>query len=456
LEKDTNLSPHKEVCQNTDCEICRLKRPFALPKEILDAAVKERLVIFAGAGISTEGRKVFPTTLYEEIKRDLEIADSAAISFPNLMSDFCQKRDRKVLMRKIKHRFDYMRWFPEVYRWATRFHKELSTIPYIQDIVTTNWDDLFERECDATPIVTSEDFDAFSDVSGRRVFKIHGSINNVGSIVATEEDYRKCYEDLRTGSIGDNLKVLLASKVVVFIGCSLQDEDFNRTYQILNTEIQNLLPKSFLVTLNENVNATLNSLNMNTTPIVTDATYFIHTLKAALVNDKLMIPDERFEGIKPALTRSEKEHLKLHSLDIHTHPEAIFPIVYQDGLMHAFEHIIGRKNSGKLSNEHYVSHLIHSYEKTQKEFLDAKRYADVAYIEGYRNGLLYFVFDDNQRSNLPMYYLFGCKEKPRDFKQYTKLARNAHKLDESAYAFARKLAEQLHEEGVELHHEPFL
>jgi len=456
LEKATNVSPHKEVCQNTDCEICRLKKPFVLPKEILDAVVKERLVIFAGAGISTEGRKVFPTTLYEEIKRDLGITDSAAISFPNLMSEFCQKRDRKALMQKIKHRFDYMKWFPEVYRWASRFHKELSTIPYIQDIVTTNWDDLFERECDATPIVTPEDFGAFSDVAGRRVFKLHGSINNVGSIVATEEDYRKCYENLRTGLIGNKLKVLLASRVVVFIGCSLQDEDFNRIYQILNKEMQDLLPKSFLVTLNENASAMLNSLNMNTTPIVTDATYFIHTLKGALVNNKHMMPDERFDGIRSALTRVNEEHLKPSSLEIRSHPEAIFAIAYQDGLAHAFEHILGRKNSGKLSSEHYVSHLIHSYEKTQKEFLDAKRYADVAYIEGYKNGLLYFVFDDKPRSELPMYYLFGCKEKIRDFKRYTKLARNAHKLDESAYAFAKTIADQVHEKGVDLHHVPFL
>lgn len=455
MEKDTNVPLHEEVCQNTDCEICRLKRQFVLPKEILTAVVKKQLVIFAGAGVSTEGRKVFPTTLYEEIKNDLGIQDSA-INFPNLMSEFCRKRGRRALIQKIKHRFDYMKMFPEVYRWATRFHKELSTIPYIQDIVTTNWDDLFERECDATPVVTPEDFAAFSDVPSRRVFKLHGSINNVGSIVATEEDYRRSYENLATGIIGSALKVLLASKVVVFVGCSLQDEDFNKTYQILNTEMRNLLPKSFLVTLNENANATLNSLNMNTTPIVTDATYFIHTLKGALVNDKLMIPDERFDGIRTALIRVNEEHLKSTSLELRSHPEAIFPIAYQDGLSHAFEHILGRRNSGNLSNEQYVSRLIDLYEKTQKDFLDAKRYFDVAYIEGYRNGLLYFVFDDKQRSSLPMYYLFGCKEKIRDFEQYTKLAVNAYKLDESAYALARKTADRVHEEGVELHHVPFL
>jgi NAD-dependent SIR2 family protein deacetylase len=454
VTRENEAFSHKEPCEKTDCQVCRLRRQFVLPKEILEASKNKQLVIFAGSGVCTEGRLVFPTTLYEEIKRDLGIRD--AIDFPELMSELCRKYGRKELIRRIKHRLDYMKWFPEVYRWATRFHKELSTIPYIQDIVTTNWDDLFERQCDATPIVSPEDFAAFSDVSGRRVFKIHGSITSVGSIVATKEDYDKSYESLRTGTIGHALKVLLASKVVVFVGYSLQDEDFNKLYQTLNDETQGLLPKSFLVTLNENANATVTSLNMNTTPIGTDATYFVQTLKEALVNSKLMIPDERFDGIQKALTRVYEEHLKPCSLDVHSHPETIFTMYYQDGLIHAFEHIIGTKNSGKLSDEQYVSHLIHSYEKTQKDFLDAKRYGDVAYIEGYKNGLLYFVFDDKERAGLPMYYLFGCKEEIKDFKRYKKLAKNANRLDESAYALAKEIAAQIHEEGVDFHHTPFL
>jgi phosphoglycolate phosphatase-like HAD superfamily hydrolase len=244
--------------------------------------------------------------------------------------------------------------------------------------------------------------------------------------------------------------------VAVFVGYSLQDEDFNRIYQLLNDDVQGLLPNSFLVTLEENASATLKSLNMNTTPIVTDATDFVRAFKGALVNRKLMIPNERFDGIRTALTKVNEEHIKLCSLDIRTHPEAIFPIAYQDGLAHAFEHILARKNSGHFSYEPNVSHMIHLYEKMQKEFSDADRYGDVVYVEGYRNGLLYFVFDDKQRSGLPMYYLLGCKEEIRDFEQYAKLAMNAYKLHEKAYVFARKTADLIQEEGMELHHVPFL
>lgn len=80
--------------------------------------------------------------------------------------------------------------------------------------MTTNWDDYFERECGAIPIVTAEDF-AFYNLAGRKVFKIHGSISNYGSIIATAEDYTRCYNNLKTGLIGSHLKSLLATTAVV-------------------------------------------------------------------------------------------------------------------------------------------------------------------------------------------------------------------------------------------------
>ncbi|GAA0180429.1 hypothetical protein SH2C18_31220 [Clostridium sediminicola] len=40
-----------------DCKICSNNHKFDLPIEILEAACKDNLVIFAGAGISTEGSK---------------------------------------------------------------------------------------------------------------------------------------------------------------------------------------------------------------------------------------------------------------------------------------------------------------------------------------------------------------------------------------------------------------
>jgi hypothetical protein len=53
----------------SNCEHCRNRQEFELPDHLLDQVLKRDAVIFAGAGVSTESRMVFPWTLYDEIPR---------------------------------------------------------------------------------------------------------------------------------------------------------------------------------------------------------------------------------------------------------------------------------------------------------------------------------------------------------------------------------------------------
>lgn len=412
-------------------------------------------MIFAGAGVSTEARGVFNVTLYEDVKRELKIARNKIIGFSDLMSLYCERKSRRMLLHKIKNRFDYMKLFPEVYRDASRFHVELSTIPYVEEIITTNWDDLFERECDATPIVTPDDFAAFSDITGRKVFKLHGSVTNYGSIVVTTKDYQVCYRRLRTGVIGSVLRVLLASKTVVFVGYSFQDEDFSRIYRLLSREVKQLLPVSYVVTLDKNAKETLASLKMNVTPIITDATFFLESLKAELVKQQLMLPDERYIGLRAAYLEVGKAHDEIFGIDLRSHPENLFSLVYQDGLMHGLEDVMGNRKSGRFSDGHKLMHMIESYEILRKRYLAAGNYKEVAYIEGFINGLLCFLSSEKRTPKLPLYYLFGCGD-ITTLREYKRLAKHAPSLHKSSYSLAAKMASYIHTKGVSFHHKPFL
>src|SRR5438093_13380154 len=90
-----------------DCAFCENRRPFDLPDEILDAVRGERLVIFAGSGISTESRLVFPYTLYDDVKSQLHGSPAAKMSFLEVMTEFCNRADgRRSLLQQIKGRFD--------------------------------------------------------------------------------------------------------------------------------------------------------------------------------------------------------------------------------------------------------------------------------------------------------------------------------------------------------------
>jgi len=85
------------------------------------------------------------------------------------------------------------------------------------------------------------------------VFKIHGSINNYGSIIATEEDYKKCYKNLSSGLIGSRLKMVLATKVELFLGYSFGDKDFNKIYNLLRKEMNGILPHAYIITLDSSI-----------------------------------------------------------------------------------------------------------------------------------------------------------------------------------------------------------
>ncbi|GAH59125.1 unnamed protein product, partial [marine sediment metagenome] len=214
----------KNFRHDPDCDICKNSQPFEMSSDLLRAVVDRRVALFAGAGVSTETPLVFPNTLYDEVRTELSISDSPP--FPELMQKYeNQPNGRSKLLSLIRKRMEYLNDFIDVKIMATRFHEELATVPQIQEIYTTNWDDLFEEQCRAVPFVTAQDF-AFWHLPQRKVFKLHGSISNYGSLVITTRDYDKCYTNLRKGLIGSQLKVSLATKTILFVGYSLSDYDF--------------------------------------------------------------------------------------------------------------------------------------------------------------------------------------------------------------------------------------
>jgi len=447
------MSEHQADKKAAQCSICKNFHDVQIPKHIVEALYKGNLVIFAGAGVSTENKTVLSYTLYADIKNELGISPSTRISFPKLMSRFCAQPDgRAKLLQKIQERFDYIRSFPEIYRSATKFHSELSTLHLVQNIVTTNWDDYFEKECGATPFVTPEDF-VLWNAPRRKVFKIHGSINNYGSIVATDEDYRKCFKNLRDGILGSALKQMLSTKTIIYVGYSFNDEDFNRIHQLLKREMGALLPHGYVVT--PDCDSGPLSGTPDLTPIYTDATYFISLLKQHAIADQQMLDDERFLGVEQLLQRVDAEHAKLYeTYDICQHPEVLYAGSYQDGIIHCCERMLALKNTGHYSHICNVTNAIHGYESIRKDKLKAKRYSDIAYIDGYMNGLIYLLVDDKSRNEIPLYYIFGTAAQPRTFAEYKKLCKQAEQLHKTAYGRAKKVAPA--QPGFIVHHVPTL
>jgi SIR2-like domain len=396
------------------------------------------------------------TTFYESIANEISTTKTDGLDFSSLMSKFCeQPNGRQKLLTKIIERFAYIDSFPELYLGATAFHRELSTIFQIENIITTNWDDFFENECAATPYVSPEDF-ALWELPGRKVFKIHGSVKNVGSIIATAEDYAKCYERLGTGLVGSVLKTLLATKTVVYIGYSFQDTDFVKIHELLTSEMKGMRPHSYLVTLDES--ATERFKKTDISPIITAGKHFLVRLKEHLVAEKEMLPDTVFKGISKAYDRLIVSHRFVSGIDLRKYPTAILTLTYQDGLMHAFSRLQARRSSGEYSNAHRLYHRLDSYETIRKQKVRKKAYEEIAYVDGYLYGLSFVVADRATRRELPMLYVFGAEEHPSTKEEYLKLLNKAEPIHRSAYRACQRIVQNtdLRVPGVVVHHPPFL
>jgi hypothetical protein len=237
-----------------------------------------KIVLFAGAGVSTEAKGVMPNTFYNQIRHILGETDPNK-SFPDVMQDFCSTPSGKIgLIQRIKDHFDYAYAHLSIYKDATRFHRELSTFFPIDTIVTTNWDTYFEDCCAATPFVEDRDI-ALWEVADRKVLKIHGSVSNFGSIVATRSDYDSCKARLNSGILGAHLKSLLATRSIIFIGYSLRDDDFLQVYESVRNALSDFHRQAYFVAPNISDEDRERLRAMNLHLIETDGTFFLSQIK---------------------------------------------------------------------------------------------------------------------------------------------------------------------------------
>lgn len=437
---------------NCKCAFCANNREFQLPLPLLEAACRGELVLFAGAGISTENKLAFPVNFYDEIRSKLEMADTPP--FKAVMDEFCkQPNGRALLLNAIRHRFDRAKQRGQIYRASTRFHQVVATIPHLENIVTTNWDDFFEIVCNAVPFVTGEDF-IFWNTAGRKVFKIHGSVNNYGSIVANSVDYKRCYKQLKTGLTGSNLRMLLATRTVLFVGYSLRDAEFVRLLKLLAKDMGGMIPHAYIVAFTEESAVRFNAMGL--TSIVTDATFFMHNLRAHMVERGLLLDESRFEGVIAKAEEIEGRHAGLAGLNKQLAPAIFYTAMFHDGVLAAFEHALASRPSGFFYDPHRITHLIHEIHESLVKLDSVGRYEDVAYLKGQIDAYFYIMAKDDIRSAFPSYFVFGIEDAIRTEEAFLEDAAQASELHPKAYERAVKIIEKNDRDSLAFHHGPHL
>jgi hypothetical protein len=385
-KKPPELVDHPSGCI---CPICGADKEFDLPEELLDKIEKGDVVLFAGSGISTENKRHCQSTFSDEIRTSLNMKGD--ISFPKLMTRYCAQVDGRIkLIEKIKQRLDYFKSFSDFYFYMSRFHRAVSPLYMIRDIVTTNWDDFFERECLVDAFVYDSDL-AFLDAAPRRLLKIHGSITNFGSIVATEEDYRKSYKRLNDGPLGSHLKSLVARRTVIYVGYSLSDENFLKLLRNVAKMSEPHLRQSYFVAPDIDI-AKLKRVPIPLVPIETDGSYFFEKVHERLCAKGIVVRDEAFDQCDELLASAIDVHCATADAYERTqHPLLILALSYQDGLIHALKRVGTRRKSGEYHSPKRLHGLVHNYELKYDERRREKDFWNAAYAEGYMNGMMFLL-----------------------------------------------------------------
>ena len=400
--------------------------------------------------------------MYSEINN--ELGENYNNSFPKLMTKYCNKPNgRRKLINKIMERFDYYKCFNEIDNVMKKFFCPLADIYGIKDIITTNWDRQFEEKCGCIPIVYDSDISVL-DESKRKVYKIHGTIENIGTLVMTEADYNKCYKELNTNLIGSKIKNLLSNKTVLFIGYSMEDEDFKKIWHFIDNSLGDLKPHFYIVSPDDGLKEKLK--NKNVTVINTIGSNFIEKIRHQLIDEGVILDsDILYLMTDAALEVALNEHSKANN---RYHKEKnsllIYSILYQDGIIHSLKRILARQETGEYMNPEFIDNSINSYYYLFNEYMKENRIFDAAYLLGYAHAMdfilyEYFQVSEGEKINpdntICLYYL------PRK-----KVYNNMNEFNKDINGFKIKkyidMANRITDKfggpdsGLEVHHIPFI
>jgi len=192
-----------------------------IPYPLLKETSQRQVVLFAGAGISMPALKVSANTIRDALGAEIWKAYPDYNIASRSVEDVCD--EYAVLFGKMSLVAELANLIPQNIAPLPSHQAAARTFRFI---VTTNWDTLFEKAIDqisqAKNVLSSEQHAMAINMDQHNLLKIHGSVDQPTTLIATTEDYEryplthkallKCWADL------------LWNNTVLFVGYSFRDE----------------------------------------------------------------------------------------------------------------------------------------------------------------------------------------------------------------------------------------
>lgn len=223
-------------------------------EKLLNKIRNNEVVLWAGAGFSKYAGVPTGEELVQKIKSRITPSEKELLSYyntlPEIAEEFVKMRNNKKteLFSIIKSALQVNVNISDLY-----VHNSLKNIPQIQTIITTNFDDLFEKAYgnDIEVIIRDESIaPAFSSINSHKVklFKIHSDFTNPNLMIITKSDYMKFFYDDIYRPLWTEIKSIIAKKSIFFVGYSLEDPNIQFIFNKIIEKLGEFSNECFLAT----------------------------------------------------------------------------------------------------------------------------------------------------------------------------------------------------------------
>ncbi|CAM2973078.1 SIR2 family NAD-dependent protein deacylase [Flavobacterium frigoris] len=121
---------------------------------------------------------------------------------------------------------------------STETHNLLAKIPQIKTVITTNYDDLFERTNRNLEVIRRSSDYSIVDSKKQLLFKIHGDLSDTKNIILTKSDYNNFFIENKAETVfWTAVKDRLVSNHILFIGYSLEDSNMMVLFERILREL---------------------------------------------------------------------------------------------------------------------------------------------------------------------------------------------------------------------------
>ncbi len=225
-----------------------------IPASLVDMVRQGKCVLFVGAGLSMQAGLPSwkglmkslveaQTNLYDEQRRELEKLLSQEKYLE--LAEFCKSRNLSEYVRVLEDKIKGANAQP------TETHRKIFQTPFAA-IVTTNYDKLLERAYGLenpgklANVRNHSEADALGKLlfnGGTFILKSHGDIDRPSTIVLTSKDYQKLIHENR--AFASVFAAILLTRVVLFVGYSLNDPDFRLLLERPLRDFEGLVPSRY-------------------------------------------------------------------------------------------------------------------------------------------------------------------------------------------------------------------